>query len=147
MLCCKTKPVFLNSSNGLINHSPRFPRLPPSPISNREAGKDLPRPDVPRPLVPRHVPANVAVAVLPLQNDAKSVVEKLEVGLAQNSNFRELHDLTARMLGYYREQDWTQALATIELCGKAAEPFGISALFDMYAECIEAFRRCPPPPD
>jgi hypothetical protein len=25
--------------------------------------------------------------------------------------------------------------------------FGISALFDMYAERIEAFRRHPPPPD
>ncbi len=67
--------------------------------------------------------------------------------LAQNSNFRELRDLTAKMLGYYREQDWTQALATIELCRKASEPFGISALFDMYAERIEAFRRHPPPPD
>jgi class 3 adenylate cyclase len=67
--------------------------------------------------------------------------------LAQNPNFRELRDLTAKMLGYYREQDWTQALATIELCRKAAEPFGISALFDMYAERIEAFRRDPPPPD
>jgi adenylate cyclase len=67
--------------------------------------------------------------------------------LVQNSNFRELRDLTAKMLGYYREQDWTQALATIELCRKAAEPFGISALFDMYAERIEAFRRHPPPPD
>jgi adenylate cyclase len=54
--------------------------------------------------------------------------------LAQNPNFRELRDLTAKMLGYYREQDWTQALATIELCRKASEPF-------------EAFRRHPPPPD
>jgi adenylate cyclase len=67
--------------------------------------------------------------------------------LVQNPNFRELRDLTAKMLGYYREQDWTQALAAIELCRKAAEPFGISALFDMYAERIEAFRRHPPPPD
>jgi len=67
--------------------------------------------------------------------------------LAQNPNCRELRDLTAKMLGYYREQDWTQALATIELCRKASEPFGISALFDMYAERIEAFRRHPPPPD
>ena len=80
----------------------------------------MPRQDAPGPLVPRHVPANVAVAVLPLQNDAKSVGEKVEVGLAQNPNFRELRDLTARMLGYYREQDWTQALATIELCRKAS---------------------------
>jgi adenylate cyclase len=67
--------------------------------------------------------------------------------LAQNPNFRELRDLTAKMLGYYREQDWTQALATIELCRKASEPFGISALFGMYAERIEGFRRHPPPPD
>jgi len=67
--------------------------------------------------------------------------------LAQNPNFQELRDLTASMLGYYREQDWTQALATIELCRKASEPFGISALFDMYAERIEAFRRHPPAPD
>ena len=64
--------------------------------------------------------------------------------LAQNPNCRELRDLTAKMLGYYREQDWTQALGTIELCRKASEPFGISALFDMYAERIEAFRRHPP---
>src|ERR1700730_1735933 len=67
--------------------------------------------------------------------------------LVQNPNFRELRDLTAKMLGYYREQDWTQALATIELCRKASEPFGIGALFDMYAERIEAFRRHPPPLD
>jgi len=67
--------------------------------------------------------------------------------LAQNPNCRELRDLTAKMLGYYREQDWTQALGTIELCRKASEPFGISALFDMYAERIEAFRRHPPPAD
>jgi adenylate cyclase len=98
-------------------------------------------------LVPRHVPANVAVAVLPLQNDAKSVAEKVQVGLAQNSNFRELRELTARMLRYYREQDWTQALGTIELCRKAAERFGIGALYDTYAERIAAFRRDPPPPD
>jgi len=67
--------------------------------------------------------------------------------LAQNPNCRELRDLPAKMLGYYREQDWTQALGTIELCRKASEPFGISALFDMYAERIEAFRRHPPPAD
>jgi adenylate cyclase len=51
------------------------------------------------------------------------------------------------MLRYYREQNWTQALDTIEPCRKASEPFGISALFDMYAERIEAFRHDPPPSD
>ena len=64
----------------------------------------------------------------PIQNDAKSVAEKWRSGI-----WRELRDLTARMLEYHREQDWTQALAAIEVCRNASEPFGISALFDMYA--------------
>src|SRR5262249_38083810 len=72
---------------------------------------------------------------------------RMQVGLAQNSNLRELRDLTARMSGYYREQDWTQALTTIELCRKAGERFGIGALYDTYAERIAAFRRDPPPAD
>jgi adenylate cyclase len=67
--------------------------------------------------------------------------------LTQDPNFHQLRDLTARMLGYYRGQDWTQALGTIDLCRKAAERFGIGALYDTYAERIEAFRRDPPPPD
>ena len=67
--------------------------------------------------------------------------------LRQDSNFQELRELTAGMLRSYREQDWTRALETIELCRKAAERFGISALYDMYAERIEAFRRDPPPSD
>jgi len=51
------------------------------------------------------------------------------------------------MLRSYREQDWARAIETIELCRKAAERFGIAALYDMYAERVEAFRRDPPPPD
>jgi adenylate cyclase len=65
----------------------------------------------------------------------------------QDAAFRELQDLTARMLRSYREQDWPRALESIELCHKAAEPFGIGALYDMYAERIDAFRRDPPPED
>jgi adenylate cyclase len=65
----------------------------------------------------------------------------------QDAAFRELQDLTARMLRSYREQDWPRALESIELCHKAAEPFGIGALYDMYAERIDAFRRDPPPAD
>jgi adenylate cyclase len=67
--------------------------------------------------------------------------------LRQDSNFQELRELTAGMLTYYREQDWTRALERIEICRKAAERFGIAALYDMYAERIEAFRRDPPPPE
>jgi hypothetical protein len=49
-------------------------------IARVEAGESLPREDAPAPLVRRHVPTNVAVAVFPLQNHAKSVTEKVEVG-------------------------------------------------------------------
>jgi adenylate cyclase len=67
--------------------------------------------------------------------------------LRQDPNFQELRQLTAGMLRSYREQDWTRALEAIELCRKAGERFGIAALYDMYAERIETFRRTPPPPD
>jgi hypothetical protein len=39
-----------------------------------------------------------------------------------------------------------RALERIEIC-KAAARVGIGALYDMYAERIEAFRHNPPPPD
>jgi adenylate cyclase len=67
--------------------------------------------------------------------------------LRQDPNFQQLRDLTAGMLRSYREQDWKQALEAMEFCRKTGERFGIAALYDMYAERIEAFRRTPPPPD
>jgi adenylate cyclase len=67
--------------------------------------------------------------------------------LRQDPSFQDLRELTAGMLRSYREQDWTRALEAIELCRKAGERFGMAALYDMYAERIEAFRRTPPPPD
>jgi adenylate cyclase len=67
--------------------------------------------------------------------------------LGRDSDFLELHQLMTKMLRYYRTQDWTKALDTIEACRKAAEGFGVGALYDMYAERIEAFRHNPPPPD
>lgn len=67
--------------------------------------------------------------------------------LRRDPNFQELHALTTKMLQYYREQNWTQALNTIEPCRKTAEGFGVGALYHMYAERIEAFRHNPPPPD
>jgi adenylate cyclase len=66
--------------------------------------------------------------------------------LRRDPNFQELHVLTTKMLQYYREQNWTRALDTIEPCRKAAEGFGVGALYHMYAERIEAFRHNPPPP-
>jgi adenylate cyclase len=65
--------------------------------------------------------------------------------LCRDPNFLELQELTTNMLRYYREQNWTQALDTIEPCRKAAEGFGVGALYHMYSERIEAFRRNPPP--
>src|SRR5262249_12955188 len=49
-------------------------------IARVEARETLPRQDAPAPLVRRHIPANVAVTVLPLLNDAKSVAEKVQIG-------------------------------------------------------------------
>jgi len=74
-----------------------------------------------------------------------TVLGRAELG--RDPNFLELQELTAKMLRYYREQNWTQALDTIEPCRKAAEGFGVGALYHMYAERIEAFRHNPPPPD
>src|SRR2546425_5904255 len=95
----KTNPIFLNSSNGLTNHGSRTNQLL-SPatsalmahlkliaacftqtlVARVEARETLPRQDAPAPLSRRQVPTNVAVAEFPLQNDAKSVTEKVEVG-------------------------------------------------------------------
>src|SRR5258706_14483940 len=66
--------------------------------------------------------------------------------LRRDPNFQELQELTTKMLRYYREQNWTQALDIIETCRKAAEGFGVGALYHMYAERIEAFRSDTPPP-
>jgi len=74
-----------------------------------------------------------------------TVLGRAELG--RDPNFLELQELTTKMLRYYREQNWTQALDTIEPCRKAAEGFGVGALYHMYAERIEAFRRNPPPSD
>ena len=74
-----------------------------------------------------------------------TVLGRAELG--RDPNFLELQELTTKMLRYYREQNWTQALDTIEPCRKAAEGFGVGALYHMYAERIEAFRHNPPPPD
>src|SRR6266478_9785036 len=49
-------------------------------VARVEAGETLPRQDAPGPLVRRNVPANIAVAVLPLLNDAKPVAEKVQIG-------------------------------------------------------------------
>src|SRR5262249_56752959 len=53
------------------------PRTLVARIKAREA---LPRQDAPAPLPRRHVPTNVAVAVLPLLDDAKPVAEKVQIG-------------------------------------------------------------------
>jgi len=74
-----------------------------------------------------------------------TVLGRAELG--RDPNFLELHELTTKMLRYYRTQNWTKALDTIEACRKAAEGFGVGALYQMYAERIEAFRHNPPPPD
>src|SRR5262245_11310329 len=51
-------------------------------VARVEARETLPRQDAPAPLPRRHVPTDVAVAVFPLLNDAKSVTEKVKAGRA-----------------------------------------------------------------
>ena len=51
---------------------------------------------------------------------------------------------------YWDYLGWTDTLAgkrNTERQREYAERFGIGALYDTYAERIEAFRRDPPPPD
>jgi hypothetical protein len=55
-----------------------------------------------------------------------TVLGRTELG--RDPNFQELHALTIKMLQYYREQNWTQALDALEPCRKAGEGFGIGAL-------------------
>jgi adenylate cyclase len=65
----------------------------------------------------------------------------------QHPRCGELRDLNARMLAYYRKQQWEDAEALIERCRKLADGFGAAGLYDMYLERIAAYRADPPPAD
>src|SRR5215471_5593500 len=100
-------------------------------IARVEAGEALPRQDAPAPLVCRHVPANVAVAVLPLLNDAKSVAEKVEVGrVAWKSRVDDVDGIGGDIVLQTRPRFLTGAAAQYQKCHKDC--------------CCAAHRSAPP---
>src|SRR5215831_15302884 len=73
-------PIAIPATSALPHLKSIAARFARTLVARIEARETLPRQDAPAPLSRRHVPANVAVAEFPLQNDAKSVTEKVEVG-------------------------------------------------------------------
>jgi adenylate cyclase len=67
--------------------------------------------------------------------------------LSGSEEFRQLRDVNSKLLAAFRRQDWTDALASIDLCRKFADRFGLHDLYDIYVERIGDFRKNPPPPD
>ncbi len=67
--------------------------------------------------------------------------------LARSPHFQRLRNLTIEMLSCYRSRDWDGALAAIAKGRAADETNNLKALFDLYSERIEAFRKTPPPDD
>ncbi len=51
------------------------------------------------------------------------------------------------MLACYRSRDWDSALAAIAKSRIADEAKEFSALYDLYSDRIETFRKTPPPDD
>jgi adenylate cyclase len=67
--------------------------------------------------------------------------------LLRSARFAELRPMHARMLAQYRAQDWSAATESVALCRKAADGFGLDALYQLYLDRIDYFRANPPPPD
>src|SRR5215510_7209606 len=88
-------------------------------VARIEARETLPREDAPGPLARRNIPANVAVAVLPLLNDAKSVTEKVEVGrVAWKSRVDDVDRIGMDIVLQTRSRFLTGAPAQRQKCQK-----------------------------
>lgn len=58
-----------------------------------------------------------------------------------------LEKQVAEMLGNYRGQKWSAALKSLKSCRKIASNLSLDALFDIYQDRIESFKKSPPPTD
>src|SRR6266700_1929884 len=112
-------------------------------VARVEARETLPRQDAPAPLSRRQVPTNVAVAVLPLLNDAKSVTEKVEVGrVAGKSRVDNVDGIGRDMVLQTRPRFLTGAAAQYQKCHKdcccaahrSATPRGRGSVFCFSAD-------------
>src|SRR5262249_60748062 len=88
-------------------------------VARVEARETLPRQDAPAPLSRRHVPANVAVAEFPLQNDAESVTEEVEVGrVAGKTRMDDVDGIGRDIVLQTRPRFLTGAAAQYQKCHK-----------------------------
>ncbi len=67
--------------------------------------------------------------------------------VARSETFHELHDLHEQMLAAYRDRAWDLCQRRARQCQKRALSFGISKLYDVYMQRVEAYRVNPPPSD
>lgn len=67
--------------------------------------------------------------------------------VAQSGQFQRLRNLSIEMLACYRSRDWDGSLAAIAKARIADQSKSFHALYDLYSERIEAFRKDPPPDD
>ncbi len=68
-----------------------------------------------------------------------------EVKGPENETYMHLEKETAKMLTHYRNQQWTEALKSLNTCRKTAKNLSLDALFDIYQERIDTFKKSPPP--
>src|SRR5262245_44210775 len=100
-------------------------------VARVEARKTLPRQDAPAPLSRRHVPANVAVAEFPLQNDAEPVAEKVQIGrVAWKSRVDDVDGIGGDIVLQTRPRFLAGAAAQYQKCHKDC--------------CCAAHRSAPP---
>ncbi|MEO7248404.1 MAG: adenylate/guanylate cyclase domain-containing protein, partial [Novosphingobium sp.] len=81
--------------------------------------------------------------------DAPETISALvgDEGLASSPAFVAFAAGQARMLACYRAQDWTGALAALDVIGKEAATFGLEQVHALYRERIAALAKAPPPED
>lgn len=65
----------------------------------------------------------------------------------EDEKFRSLSAAQTDFLAAYRAQDWSAALAAIDVCRNHAALFGLERLYEIFAERIEEFKTDPPPKD
>src|SRR5262249_39770860 len=124
-------PIAIPATSALPHLKSIAARFARTLVARIEARETLPRQDAPAPLSRRHVPANVAVAEFPLQNDAKSVTEKVEVGrVAGKSRVDDVDGIGRDIVLQTRPRFLTGAAAQYQKCHKDC--------------CCAAHRSAPP---
>ncbi len=64
---------------------------------------------------------------------------------AHSQTYARLEKEVSEMLENYRDQKWPQALRSLKKCRETGADLSLEALFDIYQDRIETFRKSPPP--